>query len=156
MSPNNLIMHVSGCNRRKSNYLTPQEVCNNVPVPISRDPFCQQRLTRIGLSWWMKLPIYDLTSITVQALDLELGWILHPIILCSLPWPHNKRDGVSNHRRLDCSLKHLFRYRWKKTPKLCVTGLWEGKATRKGPVQRKMFPFHDVIIGCDDLYMTQS
>ena len=28
----------------------------------------------------------------------------------SLQWRHNERDGVSNHRRLDCLLNHLFAY----------------------------------------------
>ena len=33
---------------------------------------------------------------------------------------HNKRDGVSNHRRLDCLLNRLFRCRPKKTSKPCA------------------------------------
>ena len=40
-----------------------------------------------------------------------------------LEWRHNERDGVSNHRRLDCLLNRLFRRRSKKTSKLRVTGL---------------------------------
>ena len=40
----------------------------------------------------------------------------------SLQWRHNEGDGVSNHRRLDCLLKHLFRRRSKKTSKLRVAG----------------------------------
>ena len=43
-----------------------------------------------------------------------------------LQWCHNERDGVSNHRRLYCLLKRLFRPRSKKTSKLRVTGLCEG------------------------------
>ena len=39
----------------------------------------------------------------------------------TLQWHHNERDGVSNHRRLDCLLKRLFGRRSKKTLKLCVT-----------------------------------
>ena len=31
----------------------------------------------------------------------------------ALQWRHNERDGVSNHRRLDCSLNRLFRCRSK-------------------------------------------
>ena len=43
--------------------------------------------------------------------------------LNSLRWRHNERNGVSNHRRLDCFLNHLIR-RWsKKTSKLRVTSL---------------------------------
>ena len=40
----------------------------------------------------------------------------------SLQCRHNERDGVSNHRRLDCLLNCLFRCRSKKTSKLCVAG----------------------------------
>ena len=41
-------------------------------------------------------------------------------------WRHNDREGVSNHRRIDCLLNRLFSRRSKKTPKLRVTGLCEG------------------------------
>ena len=44
----------------------------------------------------------------------------------SLQWRHNKRDGVWNHRRLDCLLNHLFRRLSTKTSKLYVTDLCEG------------------------------
>ena len=45
----------------------------------------------------------------------------------SLQWRYNGRNGVSNHRRLDCMLNRLFRLRSKKTSKLNATGLCEGK-----------------------------
>ena len=45
-------------------------------------------------------------------------------------WRHSERDGVTNHRRLDCLLKRYFRRRSKKTSKLCVTGLCEGTGDR--------------------------
>ena len=44
------------------------------------------------------------------------------IITMTSWWAH----GVSNPRRLDCSLNRLFRHRWKETSKLCVTDLCEG------------------------------
>ena len=71
---------------------------------------------------------------------------------CALQWRHNERDGVSNHRRLACLLKRLFRRRLKKTSKLRLTGLCEGNPSwpvdspHKGPATRKMFPFDDVIM----------
>ena len=49
-------------------------------------------------------------------------------------------------------LNRLYRHRSKKTSKLCVTGLCEGKSPVTGefpaqrPVTRKMFPFDDVIM----------
>ena len=72
----------------------------------------------------------------------------------TLRWRHNKCDVVSNHRRSDCLLNRLFRRRSKRTSTLCVTGLCEGNslvtgavdAPHKGPVTRKMAPFHDVIM----------
>ena len=53
-------------------------------------------------------------------------------------WRHNGRDGVSNHRRLDCLLNRLFRRRSKKTSKHRVTGLCEGnsRVTGEFPAQK--------------------
>ena len=55
-----------------------------------------------------------------------------------LQWRHNERDGVSNHRRLDCLLHYLFRRRSKKTSKLRGIGLCEGNplVTGEFPAQR--------------------
>ena len=70
----------------------------------------------------------------------------------SLQWRLNDSNGVSNHWRLDCLLKHLFRGRSKKTLKFRVTGLCEGNSPvtgefpHKWPVTRKKFPFDDVIM----------
>ena len=43
----------------------------------------------------------------------------------ALQWRHNKRDGVSNHRRLDCLLNRLFRRRSTKI-NFRVTGIFRG------------------------------
>ena len=53
----------------------------------------------------------------------------------SLLWRHNERDSVSNHRRLYCLLKRLFRRRSKVTSKLRVTGLcaWNSPGTGEFP-----------------------
>ena len=55
-----------------------------------------------------------------------------------LQWCHNGRNGVSNHRRLNCLLSRLFRRRSKITSKLCITGLCEGNSPVTGefPAQR--------------------
>ena len=39
----------------------------------------------------------------------------------TLQWRQKERDGISNHRRLDCLLNRLSRSRSLKTPKLRVT-----------------------------------
>ena len=57
-------------------------------------------------------------------------------------WPHNERDGISNHRPYNCLpnglFNRLFRHRSEKTPKLRVTGLCEGSSPVTGefPAQR--------------------
>ena len=69
----------------------------------------------------------------------------------ALQWCHNERSGLSNHRRLDYLVNHLFRRKSKKISKLPVTGpLWgEPPITGGFPAQRavtrKMFPFDYVI-----------
>ena len=74
-----------------------------------------------------------------------------------LQWRHNEHDGVSNHQPNDYLLNRLFRRRWKKTPKLRVTGLlrgthrWPINSPHKGPVTRKMFLFDDVIMDINEL-----
>ena len=70
----------------------------------------------------------------------------------ALHWRHNDYDGVSNHQPHGCLLNRLITRRSKKTSKLRVIGLGVGNSPgpvnsqHKGPVTRKMFPFHDVIM----------
>ena len=87
-----------------------------------------------------------LTDMYTQGDECSLGRL--PL---SLQWRRNDRNGVSNYRRIDCSLIHLSRRKSKKTSKFRVTGLCEGNPPvtggfPNGPVTRKMFPFDDVII----------
>ena len=74
--------------------------------------------------------------------------------LGSLQWRHNERNGVSNHRRLDC-LRNRSSRRWsRKTSKLRVTGPCQGNPPvtggfphqRASSVTRNIFPF-DVKFG---------
>ena len=59
---------------------------------------------------------------------VSISWRNHAFLSFSLYWRHNERDCVSNHRRPDCLLNHVFRRRSKKTSKLHVTGLCEGNS----------------------------
>ena len=74
------------------------------------------------------------------------------IMACTLQWPHNECDGVSNHHRLDCLFKRVFRRRSENTSKIRVTDLCEGsspvtdESPHKGAVTRKMFRFDDIIM----------
>ena len=65
-----------------------------------------------------------------------------------LQWCHNGRNGVPNHRRLDCLLNRLFRCSSKENIKVPRhSPLWAGiYSPHKGPVTGKMFPFDDVIM----------
>ena len=56
----------------------------------------------------------------------------------TLHWRHNGHDGVSNHQPHDCLLNRLFRYRSKKTSKLCATGLCTGKSPVTGEFPAQM------------------
>ena len=82
------------------------------------------------------LPFYETTSLVRDATLLRR---------------HNERDGVPNHRRLDCLLHLLFRRRSKKTSTLHVTGLCAGNSPVPDdfPAQRasntENVPFDDVI-----------
>ena len=75
---------------------------------------------------------------------------------------HNEYDVVPNQWRVDCLLNHVFRHRSQKISKLCVTGLCEGNSPvtgelpAKGPVTRKMFPFHDVFMNQWHLHVSLS
>ena len=71
----------------------------------------------------------------------------------ALEWRHHECDAASNHRRLGCVLNRLFRDRSKKTSKIRLTGLCDGKSPVTGefPIQkkavtRKMLPSDYVIM----------
>ena len=70
----------------------------------------------------------------------------HHGVTIALQWRHNEHDGVSNHQPHDFLLNRLFRRRWEKTSKLCVTGFCEGNSpVTKGQVRWIVFSFHDNI-----------
>ena len=116
----------------------------------------------IYTSLWTDINV--LSTLSASQINLNVSNVLHvirnriafcialPVLLSMLQWRHNTHDGVSNHRRLDCSLNCLFRRRSTKTSKFRVTGLCEGKQPVTGrfisqkPVTRKMFSFGDVIM----------
>ena len=74
-------------------------------------------------------------------------WFVYP-----LQWRHNGHDGVSNHQPDECLLNRLFSHRSKKYQSSAslafVRGIhrWSVNSPHKGPVTRKMFPFHNVIM----------
>ena len=94
----------------------------------------QTRLLIFRTSIWLEFPpciFYLRHPFTHTPGHQDIHWMpiaskQHTHIITTLQWRHNERDGVSNHRRLDCLLSPLFRRISKKTPKLSVTGLCEG------------------------------
>ena len=70
--------------------------------------------------------------------------------VCALQWPRRERDGISNHRRLDCLFNRLFWRRSTKISKLRVTCLCEGNppvdSSHKRPVKRKMLPLDNITM----------
>ena len=55
-----------------------------------------------------------------MAYTFPLMWYFNPSSAVHVPtwqWHHNRRDGISNHQHLHCSLNRLFRRRSKKTSK---------------------------------------
>ena len=60
------------------------------------------------------------------------------LLILSLQWRHNGRDGVSNHQPRDCLLNHLFGCRSKKTSKLRLTGLCAGNSLGTGEFPAQM------------------
>ena len=72
----------------------------------------------------------------------------------SLQWRHNKRDSVSNHRRLACLLNRSFRCRSKKISWLRIIGLCEGNSsvTAEFPAQRASNAENVSVWWCHHLY----
>ena len=60
------------------------------------------------------------------------------VLMLSLQWRHNGRDGVSNHQPHDCLLNRLFRHRSKKTSITRVTGLCVGNSLGTGELPTQM------------------
>ena len=111
--------------------------------------------------WWRlfrrNIKIYAGSTVNVKyTLKYDRRGI-HPI-----QWRHNERDGVSNYRRPHCLLSCWFRWRSKKTSKLCATGflrgihLWPVNYPYKRLVTQKMFPFDDVIMNNYNLTIAEN
>ena len=76
--------------------------------------------------------IYVCACVFVWVCMCQVGWML------AYHWRLNERDSFSNHQPHGCLLNRLFRLRWKKTPKLRITGLCEGNSPVTGefPAQK--------------------
>ena len=70
---------------------------------------------------WIHIPRSMHTVGAFPCFFLWFNWL--SILPLSQQWRHNRHDGVTNHRRLDCLLNCLFRCRLKKISNLRITGL---------------------------------
>ena len=96
-------------------------------------PFC------LGLNMLILDQMYNLCLGSVTSKSVYSHCSLPLCFVClPLHWRHNGRDCVSNHQPYDCLLNRLFRRRSKKTSKLRVTGLCEGKSTGTGEFPAQM------------------
>ena len=77
-------------------------------------------LDKDRISWWLRTIIKPKLRAFVNMHDASPCQLLK---LCD-----SKRDGVWNHRHLDCLLNRLFMCRSKKSPKLRIIGLWAGNS----------------------------
>ena len=91
-------------------------------------------------------------SIMIQNVCGQRAHVIRYADWITLPWRHNGRGCVSNHRPHDCLFNRLFRRRSKKTSKLRVTGLCAGNSQGTGEFPAQMasnaenFPFDDGIM----------
>ena len=83
---------------------------------------------------WKVISDHILNEILVQQWEPRLCYYAQ----VSLQWRHIDRDVVSNHRRFDGLLDHLFRHRSKKTSNFRTTGLRLGNSPVTGEFPSQM------------------
>ena len=105
-----------------------------VCIHVSLYNFSVQR-TKLANPYWI-LSLKKIHQTAVWPCQIAIHKI--PRAWLSLQWRHNKRDGVSNHRRLYCLLDRLFRQRSKKTSNLHITGLCAGNSAVTGEFPAQM------------------
>ena len=84
---------------------------SSCPVPFGKSA------ALLGAFAWFK--IISVRRCIISSCDFQM----------TLQWHHNGRDGVSNHRCLDCLLSHLFRLRSKKHQSSALLALLWGEST---------------------------
>ena len=116
-----------------------------VPKEIWICPLTMGTNLVLDLIWYsFRAPtLYARYLIMVSIDTLDSGpWF--SIKMLSLQWCHNGHGDISKLQAYASLLNRLFRHRWKKTPKLHVTGLCEGihrclvNSPHKGPVTGKI------------------
>ena len=85
----------------------------------------------------------------VFKLSLKIEHTVGDIPTNTLQWRHNERNGISNHRLLDCVLNRFSGADQRTFQSFVfVRGIhrWPANSPHKEPVARKMFPFDDAIM----------
>ena len=93
------------------------------------------RMNNSDVRVWIAPSIYHLLRNKIG--NPRYATVILALLGATLQWRLNERDGVSNHRCLDCLLNRVVWRRSKKTSKLRVTGLCEGNSpvTSEFPAQ---------------------
>ena len=111
-----------GCRSKKTSKLRVTGLCaGNSPGPANsphKGPVTRKCFHLMTSSWPVGFPSRR-TSNTELLCFLRCQ---HEKSCSPIQWHHNGRDGVSNHRRLDCLFGRLFSYRSKKILELRATG----------------------------------
>ena len=99
------------------------------------------RIRRIGSIISEKAPLIQIivTSLCGYVMDVVTLWI--PLAL---------HHSIANYRKLDCLFYTLLRVTAKKSQRVGITDLVEKNYRwHKGPVMRKAFPCHDIVMESD-------
>ena len=104
---------------------------------------CTQSLV-VSCKYWVVPLISTRVSGYSQILPAKYGWVNAVGSWYSLQWRHNERDGVSNHRRLDCLPNRLFRQIKENIEAPCHWHLW-GESTMIGGVPSQGAPLTENV-----------
>ena len=120
-----------------------------------------QSSTSLAFVWgihknsWLSVKLVEVICFRFRIYNLWVKYLM-VIMMNTLQWRCNERDGVSNHQHHHCLLNRFFRSRSKKTSKLHVTGLCVGNSPVTGEFPSQMvsnaekvsiwWRYHDTIV----------
>ena len=102
-----------------------------------------QSSTSLAFVWgihknsWLSVKLVGVICFRFRIYNLWVKYLM-VIMMNTLQWRYNERDGVSNHQHHHCLLNRFFRSRSKKTSKLHVTGLCVGNSPVTGEFPSQM------------------
>ena len=133
-------------NAQRLHFCIPQYTIFDLLLKMRTGNMSDVRALAITITAWMAHSVVNTTLWKTT----EFGETI--IILISLQWRHNGRDGISNHQPHDYLLavdSGAYQRKHQRSASLAfVRGIhrWPVNSPHKGLVTRKMFPFDDVIM----------